>query len=103
MTPSDNEFLRHAFGWLCLELNRIYSWYMETYDLESVHTLGLPSKESDLCKDLSRVMWMNHVYDSEILRLDLHTPLFDLRSKHLFNLSTNESIISLVDFQIHKI
>lgn len=103
MNSSNTEFLHHAFGWLCLELNRIYSWYMETYELESAHSLGLPSKEEDVCKDISHIMWINHVREVEILRLDFHTALFDLRAKCLLNQTTKESFISIVDFQIHKI
>lgn len=103
MTSTEKEFLYRAFGWLCGELNRIYSWYMETYELESIHTLGLPSKEEDVCNDLSHIMWINRVREAEILRIDFHTTLFDLRAKCLLNRSSTESFISIVDFQIHKI
>ena len=76
---------------------------MESNDLESKHSLGLPPADQDVCKNLKHVIHLNHVGPVEILRIDLQTPLISLRVKCLYNQDTQESFINMVDFAMNKI
>lgn len=102
-SEKDSELLNYIYTWICNKLNNIYGWYMESYDLESRFSLGLPSANHDVCENLKHVIHRNHVGPVEILRLDIRTPLLSLRVKCLYNLDTSESFINMVDFVMNKI
>lgn len=102
-SDKNSELLNYIYGYMCTKLNAIYSWYMESYDLESRFSLGLPSANHDVCKNLKHIIHRNHVGPVEILRIDMQTPLLSLRVKCLYNHNTNESFINMIDFAMNKI
>lgn len=97
------DFNYQIYDYLYLKITNLFDHYVNTNNIRSSVNTGLVPVPIISPVELNKIVQVNKISTSSTLRVDVNTPILQLRSKYLYNESKNQCVINLIDFNIEKI
>lgn len=97
------DLVYQIYDYLYLKLLNLTEYFVNTNHIKSDINLGLVPAPLISTIELNKIVQVNKVSNSSALRIDVNTPLLQIRVKYLYNEMQNQCVMNIIDFKIEKI